>query len=136
MSRPEPLGAAGGLLGELVRFGLVGVAVTAATAGAYVLLTRLGLNPYLALTLAYAGAMLVAYRAHDRFTFQRQGERVQPAHRFGRFIAVNAVGYGLNQLFVWLLVVHLRWPDWTPAVPIMLVTPVATFLLQRWWVFR
>ncbi|WP_164157443.1 GtrA family protein [Sandarakinorhabdus rubra] len=125
-----------GIVGQLLRFGLVGMAMTLATAGAYVLLVRSGLDPFLSLTLAYAGAMLVAYRAHDRFTFQGHGARSQPAQRFGRFVAVNAVGYALNQGFVWLMVVRAGWPDWTPALPIILVTPLATFALQRRWVFN
>jgi putative flippase GtrA len=48
---------------------------------------------------------------------------------------VNTLGFLLNQLFVWLLVHQLGGPTWWPVIPIIFVTPLVTFSLNRRWVF-
>ena len=52
-----------------------------------------------------------------------------------RFMAVNLVGFALNQGWVWLLVKHLGGATWWPIVPFVFVTPLVTFYLHRRWVY-
>jgi putative flippase GtrA len=138
MRVPLPGGDSGRLLAQFARFGLVGVAATLFSAAVYAGLEFLGLNPFLAMTLSYVAAMPPAYFAHDRFTFADPAApaAAPEAGRLLRFLAVNIAGFSLNQFFVWLLVVQLGLPGWTPVLPMIFVTTLVTFALQRWWVFN
>ena len=123
--------------GQFLRFGMVGVMLTLITAAGYWLLSSVaGLDPFVAMTLAYGPAMAIGYIAHGRFTFAGHEGQMSPGQRIVRFLGVNAAGLGLNQLFVWMLVDLAGGPTWWPVIPIVLVTPVATFLLQKRLVFH
>lgn len=133
------------LLGQLVRFGVTGVAVTLfysavywpiATYGHRVLLIAPGAAwPLIGVAVAFVAATAVGNVAHSRISFKGHGTRDQrTAHRFA---LVQGFGFGLNLLFTWMLTGPLlHWPTWTPLVPAVAVVPLATFWLQRNWVFR
>ena len=126
----------GEILGQLVRFGLAGVLLTLLVAGGYwVMATFLGVEPMLSLTLNYVVVTGIGYWLHSRFSFRGHGSRDNEAVRTARFYAVNTIGFLVNQLFVWLLVKQLGGPTWWPVLPILFVTPLVTFALNRRWVF-
>ena len=126
----------GEILGQLVRFGLAGVLLTLLVAGGYwVMATFLGVEPMLSLTLNYVVVTGIGYWLHSRFSFRGHGSRDNEAVRTARFFAVNTIGFLVNQLFVWLLVKQLGGPTWWPVLPILFVTPLVTFALNRRWVF-
>lgn len=130
------LGHHGEILGQLVRFGLAGVLLTLLVAGGYwVMATFLGVEPMLSLTLNYVVVTGIGYWLHSRFSFRGHGSRDNEAVRTARFFAVNTIGFLVNQLFVWLLVKQLGGPTWWPVLPILFVTPLVTFALNRRWVF-
>ena len=54
-----------------------------------------------------------------------------------RFFAVSLVSYAMNSLWVWLLTddAMLAGPWWWPLIPVLFVTPLVTFALNRVWVF-
>ncbi|HEV2748250.1 MAG TPA: GtrA family protein [Allosphingosinicella sp.] len=124
------------VFGQLVRFGMVGGFVTALGAGVYwVLATFLGIAPLLANVFGYAVAMGTGYVLHSRISFRGHGRRDNVARTTGRFFVVSLVSFGLNSLFVWLLTGPLDGPTWWPVVPMLFVTPLVTFALNRRWVF-
>ena len=126
----------GEILGQLVRFGLAGVLLTLLVAGGYwVMATFLGVEPMLSLTLNYVVVTGIGYWLHSRFSFRGHGSRDNEAVRTARLFAVNTIGFLVNQLFVWLLVKQLGGPTWWPVLPILFVTPLVTFALNRRWVF-
>ena len=49
---------------------------------------------------------------------------------------VSVISYALNSLWVWLLYTHLDLGRAAPIAPMLFVTPVVTFVLNRQWVFR
>jgi putative flippase GtrA len=53
----------------------------------------------------------------------------------GRFLAVNVLGYLVNQGFIWLLVKQLDGPTWWSVIPMVFVTPLLTFTLHRRFVY-
>ena len=55
--------------------------------------------------------------------------------RTGRFFIVSLVSLGLNSLFVGVLTGPLDGPTWWPVIPMLFVTPLVTFYLNRQWVF-
>ena len=123
------------VLGQLIRFGLVGGFVTALGAGAYLAAALAGVAPLLANVLAYAVAMATGYVLHSKVSFRGHGSRDNPAQRTLRFVTVSLISFGLNSLFVWTMTEPLGWPVWTPVVPMLFVTPLVTFTLNRRWVF-
>jgi putative flippase GtrA len=124
------------LIGQLVRFGLTGGLLTLLVAGGYWVVARfLAVEPMLSMTLNYVVFTALGYVLHSRFSFRGHGERDRPAVRTVRFFTVNTTGFLANQFFVWLLVHQLGGPLWWPVVPIVFVTPLLTFALNRRWVF-
>ena len=124
------------LLGQLVRFGLVGGFVTALGVVAYwVPATFFGIPPLLANLLGYAVAVAFGYVLHSRVSFKGHGRRDNVAQRTGRFFIVSLVSLGLNSLFVGVLTGPLNGPTWWPVIPMLFVTPLVTFYLNRQWVF-
>jgi putative flippase GtrA len=123
------------VFGQLIRFGLVGAFVTALGAAAYLAAALSGVAPLLANVLAYAVAMATGYVLHSKVSFRGHGSRDNPARRTLRFVMVSLISFGLNSLFVWTMTEPLALPVWTPVVPMLFVTPLVTFTLNRRWVF-
>jgi putative flippase GtrA len=124
------------ILGQLVRFGLTGGLLTVLVAGGYWLVAELlHVEPMLSLTLNFVVFTGLGYLLHSRFSFRGHGSRDNAPARTARFFTVNVIGFLANQFFVWLLVKQLDGPTWWPVVPILFVTPLLTFALNRRWVF-
>jgi hypothetical protein len=49
---------------------------------------------------------------------------------------VSLISLGLNSFWVWLLTEPFRLSPAWPIVPMLFVTPLVTFTLNRQWVFR
>lgn len=124
------------LLGQLIRFGLVGGFVTVLGVAAYwVPATFFGVPPLLANLLGYGVAVAFGYVLHSKVSFRGHGSRDNPGRRTFRFIVVSLVSLGLNSLFVGVLTGPLGGPTWWPVIPMLFVTPLVTFYLNRQWVF-
>lgn len=124
------------ILGQMVRFGLTGGLLTLLVAGGYwVVATLFGVDPMVSLTLNFLVFTTLGYILHSRFSFRGHGSRDQAGARTLKFLTVNCIGFASNQFFVWLLVNQLGGPTWWPVIPIIFVTPLLTFALNRQWVF-
>jgi putative flippase GtrA len=124
------------LVGQMIRFGLTGGLLTVLVAGGYWVVAEVfGVEPMVSMTLNYLAFTGLGYFLHSRFSFRGHGSRDQMGVRTARFFTVNTVGFLLNQLFVWLLVKQMGGPTWWPVIPILFVTPLVTFALNRRWVF-
>ncbi|HYI47386.1 MAG TPA: GtrA family protein [Allosphingosinicella sp.] len=129
-------GALKSLAGQFLRFGMVGGFVTLlGVAAYYVPATYLGFAPLLANLFGYAVAAALGYIMHSRISFRGHGSRDNPAQRTFRFLIVSLVSLGLNSLFVGVLTGPLGGPTWWPVIPMVFVTPLVTFSLNRHWVF-
>lgn len=129
-------GSIAALVVQLFRFGLVGGFVTALSVIVYwVPATFMGVAPLLANLFAYAFAVLLGYFLHSHVSFRGHGSRDRQAVRTVRFFVVSLVSLALNSLFVWVLTGPLGGPTWWPVVPMLFVTPLVTFTLNRQWVF-
>lgn len=124
------------MLLQLTRFVISGALVTALGVGVYALVALvLRWHPQLGNFLAYAVAVMTGYVVHSRWSFRDHG--AERDHRTKvRFIIVSLISYALNSSWVWLFTkpLHLG-PAW-PMLPMVFVTPVVTFTLNRQWVFR
>jgi putative flippase GtrA len=124
------------LIGQLWRFGISGGLVTALGVGVYwTAAVPLRVAPLLANLLGYLAAAITGYVMHSRWSFRGHGRRDNPWRTTSRFFLVSLVSLGLNSFWVWLIAEHLRLgPSW-PTLPMLVVTPLVTFELNRRWVF-
>ena len=124
------------VLGQLVRFGITGAFVTALGVGVYALVALvLQWHPQLGNFLAYVTAMTTGYVMHSSWSFRGHGGERTPATKL-RFLTVSVISYALNAFWVWLLYTYLDLGRAAPILPMLFVTPMVTFLLNRHWVFR
>lgn len=133
MLRSVPPPALAGLI-QFVRFGASGIVVTLFGVTTYWLLAgHAGLDAMAANLLAYLAALGLGYVLHSRFSFP--GQSAGAARTGLRYVLASLFGLGLNSAWVWLLVVNFGGPPWLPIAPMVLVTPLVTFLIYRIWVF-
>lgn len=124
------------LFAQLVRYGVTGGFVTLLAVAVYwILATPLGVAPLLANLAGYLCAVAAGYLIHSRWSFRGHGRRGNLARTGGRFILVSLVSLALNSLFVWALTGPMGGPTWWPILPMVFVTPLVTFALNRLWVF-
>ena len=123
------------VLGQLLRFGVTGLAVTGLYVAIYWPLAAYVMNPNLAVVVAFLVATLVGRYAHGAISFRGHGTRSRrTAHRF---FLVQLLGFFLQQGFTWVLVTgpFFHGPTWWPIIPAVFVVPLVTFWLQRSWAF-
>lgn len=123
-------------LAQLLRYGVVGLCVTMLGAAIYYGCAEfLHIAPLIANSIAWLVGIVVGYGVHSRISFRGQGERGDLKRTGTRFIVVNLIGYALNSFWVWLLVEWIGGANWWPVLPMILLTPLSTFLLHRHWTF-
>ena len=124
------------LLGQLARFIVSGAFVTALGVGVYALVALVfRWHPQLGNFLAYVVAVATGYFMHSTWSFKDHGaERTHGTK--ARFVIVSVISYALNSLWVWLLYTHLDLGRAAPIAPMLFITPLVTFTLNRQWVFR
>jgi putative flippase GtrA len=121
------------MMGALLRFGVSGGLATATHVSVFVLLVEwLGLRPLLAAGPAFVLAMLVSYGMNYHWTFSVSGP-----HRImlPRYVVVALIGLGLN-LGITYAVVDIA-GDWYgyALLLVVMIVPLVTFLLSKFWVF-
>lgn len=120
----------------MVRFGLVGGFSTIVYAVIYWPLATYVVHPVLAVFIAFSIAVAVGYVLHSSWSFRGHGKSSEGGRTQAKFLSAQSVGMVLNALFTWILTGPLfHGPTWWPLVPAVLVTPLVTFALNRWWVF-
>ena len=126
---------------QMLRYAFAGGAITLAVAASYWAIAEfLHVDPMISLAIVFLFFSGVSYLVHGAFTFKGHGTRdVQQDRghhvRGPRFLAINILGFGLNQFFVWFLVKYLDGPTWWPTIPMVLFTPLLTFALHRRFVY-
>jgi putative flippase GtrA len=126
---------------QMLRYAVAGGLITLAVAASYWAIAEyFRVDPMVSLTIVFLFFSGVSYAVHGVFTFKDHGERdarqVQGHHvRGSRFLAINILGFVVNQGFVWLFVKYLDGPTWWPTIPMVLFTPLLTFALHRRFVY-
>ncbi|HET9335703.1 MAG TPA: GtrA family protein [Sphingomicrobium sp.] len=121
---------------QLLRYAFAGFAITVAVAASYWGITELlNIDPMISFTIVFLVFSAISYVTHGEFSFKGHGTRDQHHIRMGRFLAVNVLGYLVNQGFIWVLVKQLNGPTWWPTIPMVFVTPLLTFALHRRFVY-
>jgi putative flippase GtrA len=121
---------------QLVRFGIGGLGVTLLSTLVYsVFAGALRVPPLLANLFSYGVGVIASYAVHSRWSFRAAGRGEEGAMML-RFLIASGFAFALNNLWVWLLTIELHLSVYAPIPAMMMVTPLASFVLNRWWVFR
>ena len=124
------------IVGQLFRFLVSGGIVTALGVGVYALVALvLRWHPQLGNLLAYVTAMATGYMLHSRWSFRDHGG-TRSGGTMARFVTVSLISLALNSFWVWILTEPLNLSPAWPIAPMLFVTPLVTFTLNRQWVFR
>lgn len=124
------------LFTQLVRFAIAGGITTALYTLVYSPLAKYRITSEQVANLAgYLVAMLAGYVIHSRWSFRGHGMDMRQTTI--RFFLVSLVSYGMNTAWVFLLTddAMLAGPWWWPLLPVLFVTPLVTFAINRLWVF-
>jgi putative flippase GtrA len=120
------------LAGQALRFVLVGATNTALTLCAYALLVLAGVPSPAAAALGWALGAANGYRLNRGWTFRSALRGLTPA---ARYVAVQALGAGLDALGVWLAVGDGHLHRLEGEIAILPAVTLLTFALCRGWVF-
>lgn len=134
MSRTEVPDAAEGrkTLGELIRFGVVGVAHNLLGYLVYLLITWLGMDPKLAVAILYPLGTAASYFANRHWTFEHKGA---VGDSMARYLAMHVVGYSLNLLIIYVGVDLLTYPHQLVQLFAMFVFAMLFFLASKFLIF-
>ena len=121
-------------LGQLTRFAIVGFSLAGVYSAIYYYLATQVMSPMAAVVVAFLVAVAIGFVLHSRWSFRGHGQREDRQLKI-KFLAVQTSGFVLNEAFTWLLTGPLHGPAWWPLIPAIFVTPVATYFLNRQWVF-
>lgn len=120
--------------GQLLRFAAAGLGVTVFCVGVYLAVASgLGMDPVIANLVSHGAGVATGYLVHSRWSF-RAGPGSEGA-RLARFAIASGAAFVLNSLWVWLAVHVLHGPVWLPVPAMVLATPLASFAINRHWVF-
>ena len=129
-----------GVLGQLMRFGIAGAlsslvySIVFLPLAWYVTGER---QSVIAVIPAFFVAASVGYVLHSNWSFRGHGSRDNARSRQMKFLIVQALGMVLNLAFTWIITGPLlHQPAWVSLIPCFLVTPFATFALNRQLVFN
>ena len=120
-------------LGQLLRYGIVGLASNALGYALYLGLSYAGLGPKLAMSLLYVLGMLQTFVFNKRWSFRHEGMHGQA---FIRYIVTYGIGYFINLLALFVLVDRLGFPHQIVQAVLIVIIALFLFMLQKLWVFR
>lgn len=118
---------------QFIRYAIVGLVSNAIAYVIYILLTKLGLEPKLAMSLLYGVGVLQTFVFNKRWTFGHRGARRAV---FFRYCMAYGVGYVINLLVLLVFVDQHGYSHEIVQGVMILALAVMLFLLQKYWVFQ
>lgn len=118
---------------QLFRFAVVGVLSNLSLYGIYILLTLASLQPRVAMSITYAGGVLIAFLLNRYWTFAHRGAK---GSALIRYVVAYAIGYVFNFLMLVWMVDDLGYPHEIVQACLILILALAFFLAQKFWIFR
>lgn len=117
---------------QLIRYGLVGMAINAAIYLVYLLITYLGMEAKSAMTLLYIAGTFVGFVGNRKWTFAHRGA---PSSAALRYVLAHLCGYLINLLILYTFVDRLGYAhQWVQAAAIVIVAGFL-FVVFKYFVF-
>jgi putative flippase GtrA len=120
------------MLGQVMRYGVVGVLNNLLGYLIYLLITWLWLDPKVAVSLMYPIGAVTAYFGHARYSFAYSGS---PSHGIMRYAVAHVIGYGANIGMIYVLSDLLGYPHQLVQAAAIFVVAGILYLLFRYFVF-
>ena len=120
------------LLRQVIRYGSVGVLHNLLGYLIYLLITFLGLDPKLAVTILYPVGATAAYFGHMKYSFTYRGRY---ARSLPRYLLAHLIGYGVNVAMLFVLSDQLKLPHQVVQFSAIFVVAGVLFLLFKYFVF-
>ncbi len=125
------------LFGQIFAYAIGGGGMTALHSLVYwALAAVLGVEPYVANSIAAIIAGMAGYILHSRFTFGHGRAPGMDRQALGRYLVVSLLCYALNSFWVWGIVKQSGYSVAMSIIPMVLVTPWLGFVLNRFWTFK
>ena len=126
------------LIGQLIRFGLVGGVATVVHMGGFAALIELaGMRPIYANVISFALATTVAFIGHNWWTFRQTSGAGRPVAAAGwRYITITLTGFAVSSGIVYA-VTEMAEANYVYAIILILaIVPLGQFLMSKFWAFR
>jgi len=120
-------------LGQLFRYGVVGLTSNLIGYFLYLGLNQLGVGPKAAMSLLYAIGVAQTFIFNKKWTFGHQ-QNSGPA--LFRYCAAYGFGYLINLTVLIIAVDRWAWPHQWVQGAMILCLAIFLFLIQKFWVFR
>ena len=120
---------------QLIRYIVAGLCVTWLSTSIFSALVWHHVDPYLSNVASTFVGLIVGYCVHSRWTF-KGGRSNGEALQLGRFLISAGIAFAINNFWIWLTVKQLGLPPLAATPLMMAATPILSFLLNRYWVFK
>ena len=118
---------------QLFSYGVIGDFSNALLYCLFVLLTWLGVEPKLAMSIGWVIGITQSYFLNRRITFSLKG---QDLASFIRYVTTYLLNYGINWVALYIFVDHLGHSHLIVQAIMVFVNAAIIFLMLRIWVFR
>lgn len=120
---------------QLIRYIIAGLFVTWLATSVFSALVLHHIDPYLANVASTGVGLLVGYCVHSRWSF-KGGRNDSETLQLGKFLISAGIAFAINSFWIWLTVKQLGLPPLAATPLMMAATPILSFLLNRYWVFK
>lgn len=119
-------------LHQIIRYGVVGILNNLLCYFLYLMITIVGLDPKVAITILYPIGITIAYFSHAKYSFSTRGKRF---NIFLRFLFAYLIGYGINFMMLLILADKLMLPHQVVQALSLFVVGAVLFILYNYLVF-
>lgn len=117
---------------QFIRYGVVGILNNLLGYLIYLLITFLGVDPKIVITILYPVGAATAYFGHSKYSFKHHGKRT---NSMLRYVAAHLVGYSVNFLMLFILTDKLKFPHQAVQAAAIFVVAGVLFLMFKYFVF-
>jgi putative flippase GtrA len=117
---------------QLLRYGVVGIVTNLSLYCFYLLITYLGIEPKMAMTIAYVVGALIGFIGHRQWTFSHRGNANRSAIRY---TAAHISGYMLNLFIIFIFVDRLGYAHQVVQAAAIFAVAGFLFIIFKYFVF-
>jgi putative flippase GtrA len=117
---------------QVIRYGVVGVLNNILGYGIYLVITLLGVDPKLTISLLYPIGAITAYFGHSKYSFAYAEKGLGAPLRY---VIAHTISFSLNLLMLYLFWQLAGWPHQLIQAVAILVCAGVLFLLFKYFVF-
>lgn len=120
-------------VGQLYRFGLVGIASNLFGYALYLLLTYCGVTPKLTVSILYPIGTIIGFFSSQKWVFESEA---RPFVAGMRYLLVQLFGYIINIIILIMLVDRLAYPHQIAQLSAIFIVAIFVFTALRIFVFN